>query len=111
MKVDNIRPQSFGLFFIQPAVANPVPEVVPAIVRQVGKLQSSKAENFMPRAVTKFLQTNSQIPSRDVFVLHEAILPDTKIRIVGLANKKGRFVPVKKTRDTGRKYPAKSIHY
>ena len=109
MRINNLNSQNFGILYPQPAVVNRVPEVVPAIIRHVGIAKTCEAEKFIPKAADKFIRINTFTPARDMFILHEAILPDTKIRVVGLRNKAERFLPAKNARNTGRKNPVRLL--
>ena len=87
MNIGSISGNSFGVLFMMPAPQiNVVP--VPAIVRSVDKIQLKSAERMLPKFNLRSIPLRNSGSPRDTFILHEAIVPDTKIRVVGAMDKK-----------------------
>ena len=85
MKITSINNQNFGLLFMPQANIHAVQEAVPAIVRTV-----------------KQIQIPSSLPQTRFFTLHEAIVTDPRIKVVGIPQKTKHIPFVKKMRNTGR---------
>ena len=78
---------------------------VPAIVRhvQAEKIQTA-AKRFLPEISLTTAPIRRNFPHRDMFILHEAILPDNKIRVIVFDKAVGKDFPtVRKLKGAGRK--------
>ena len=82
MNINSVSSQKFGAFLMLPPQINAVP--VPAIVRTVDNMKSAACT--LPKFYLRSIPAR-QSGKTDTFILHEAILPDTKIRVVGLPKK------------------------
>ena len=99
MKINTISTNNFGSVITIPNYY----AQVPAIVQSVEKAQLKSANRVIPK-----LKQSSNVPAKsenDMFILHEAVVPDTKIRVAGLPPKSGKHdYPTTKLKGPGRKF-------
>ena len=103
MKINNLSSQHFGICTIN--VPPAYYQQIPAIIRHAdaGKIQSAVYQiSQIPRL--QKVPVPKRNPHSDIFIYHEAILPDNKVRIIGF-NKKASQSPIqtKNLKGAGRK--------
>ncbi len=88
MEISSISSQKFGAFLVLPPQVNIPP--VPAIIKTAESFQTKTSSLKMPKFNLKSIPERQKGSANDMFILHEAILPDTKIRVVGLPAKSSK---------------------
>ena len=104
MKTNSISGNNFGVVLMSPPQVN---APVPAIVRSIDKVQTASVSRFMPKFNRGLVIKGDNGLVGDTFVLHEAVVTDPKIRVVGLSSKKAKpDYPVSRLKGPGRKHMA-----
>ena len=101
MNISSISSQNFGVVLMIPPQVNVPPA---AIVRSVDRLQGKYAQSGFHKFSLHSVPARQNGHAGDMFILHEAVVPDTKIRVVGLPAKSSKQVyPLSKLKGPGRK--------
>ena len=102
MNISSISSQNFGVVLMIPPQVNVPPA---AIVRSVDRLQGKYAQSGFHKFSLHSLPARQNGHAGDMFILHEAVLPDTKIRVVGVPEKSAKPIyPAAKLKGPGRKH-------
>ena len=110
MKITSISNQNFGLI-IAPAPAYCPP--APAIIRNITPQKVQRCiKQVLPPMKFRFAELSKPVPQQgDYFRLHEAILPDTKIRVIGLGKELKDYGVTRNLKGAGSKNPPKILKH
>ncbi|MCR4881084.1 MAG: hypothetical protein K6A44_03935 [bacterium] len=102
MNISTVSSTNFNALLMPMAPVYNAP--VPAIIRSVSAVKKQAA----PIADAFIKSSNpSNLPTRRFFCIHEAIVTDPKIRVVGLGKESSRTYGVTKLKGAGRKHAPK----
>ena len=101
MNVAKTQTLNYGAILVPPVYYQQVPAVVRHIKAE--KIQTA-AKRLLPEVSLTTAPIRENFPHRDMLIFHEAILPDDKIRVVGIDKAITKDFPiVRKLKEAGRK--------